>query len=78
MDSSDFGRQGMIRANYARKWHIRLRCAAEEIGHHQDLLSTPNGIRTRAATLKGWKLFIQRNWESAGQKLFLTKRAREN
>jgi hypothetical protein len=21
---------------------------------HQDLRSTPNGIRTRAATLKGW------------------------
>ena len=27
---------------------------SEEIGLHQELRSTPNGIRTRAATLKGW------------------------
>ena len=29
---------------------------SEEIGLHQELRSTPNGIRTRAATLKGWKV----------------------
>jgi len=33
---------------------------SEEIGLHQELRSTPNGIRTRAATLKGWKELLVR------------------
>jgi hypothetical protein len=69
---------GINRSKSVKKWHFRGVRQIAEICFHQELRSTPNGIRTRAATLKGWKLFIQRNWESAGQKLFLTKRAGEN
>ena len=37
-----------------------------EICFHQELRSTPNGIRTRAATLKGWLKVYFVGFESTG------------
>jgi len=48
------------------------RCA--EITLHQELLSTPNGIRTRAATLKGWMHSKVKNSKGTGQTNILGNR----
>src|SRR5487761_979463 len=45
---------GINRSNSVKIWHFRGVRQITEIYFHQELRSTPNGIRTRAATLKGW------------------------
>jgi hypothetical protein len=45
---------GINGAISVKKWHFATFNWGVETYLHQDLPSTPNGIRTRAATLKEW------------------------
>jgi len=54
----------------AKKWHFRGVHPNSEICFYQDLRSTPNGIRTRAATLKGWAKLNWTNLETADQQRY--------
>ena len=56
---------GINRSKSVKKWHFRGVRPIAEIRFHQELRSTPNGIRTRAATLKGWMMSPMNECESS-------------